>query len=78
MKCGYKNGKFIKNVEEGLNLSLPFIKQIIQWALIIFILFPWIIIGAKLNILKKISVILESIMSNSEENETQKKNGLFY
>ena len=78
MKVRDKQGRFTKNDSEGFNFYLTSVKQIIYWILLLIILFPWIAIGTKLKVLEKISLLFDYLIGNKEENENQKKNGLFY
>ena len=75
-------GKFAKKNDEGLKLELtiPSIKKIIFWILLLWILMPWISIIAKFQILKKIFNIFEDLLIQQPEEatDTPKKNGLFY
>ena len=76
-------GRFIKNeIEERntLTLSFPSLKIIVVWLAIIFLIFPWLIIISKFNVFQKIEYIIENLLKeNSEDNtENGKKSGLFY
>ena len=54
-------------------------KNLIYWAFIIIILLPWMVIGARFNILQKIFEFFEDILLKNDENgEITKKSGLFY
>ena len=75
-----KNGRFIKNEEEGLNVnfSLPSLKKIICSVLLFVIILPWLEILSKMKIFQKIFDFMESIMLINEGTpESPKKNGLF-
>jgi len=74
------NGRFIGNQGKGLEItfSLPPFSRVILWGVILIIISPWIILVARLEILK---IILSKFMMlfqfKEEENEPTKKNGLF-
>ena len=73
------NGRFIKGTE-GLEISfsLPSFSRVILWGLILIIISPWIIMIARLEILKILLSKFESLFEFKQEgNETIKKNGLF-
>ena len=73
------NGRFIKDTE-GLEIyfSLPSFSRLILWGLILIIISPWIIMIARLEILKILLSKFESLFEFKQEgNETIKKNGLF-
>ena len=78
MKARDKKGRFIKESDEGFNFHLPSLKQMLYWILVTLILFPWIAIVSKMNILEKFLLILEYLISKKEDGDSQKKNGLFY
>ena len=73
MKGRDKNGRFVKNELDGLNFALPSLKQLIYWLLILVILSPWIVIGIKLNIPEKYSMLFDYLLDNKEVSEGQKK-----
>ena len=73
MKGRDKNGRFMKNESDGFNFSLPSLKQLIYWLLILVILSPWIVIGIKLNIPEKYSMLFNYLLDNKEASEGQKK-----
>ena len=73
MKGRDKKGRFIKDCEEGFNFHLPSLKQMLYWIFVTLILFPWIAIGSKMNILEKFSMLLEYLMSKKEDSDSQKK-----
>ena len=78
----YNKGRYAKAYNDGYNLNLyiPPIKIMIYWILFMAIIFPWIVIGAKFELMKKIFIFFEKIMQppTDEIGETPKKNGLFY
>ena len=74
MKGRDKKGRFIKDNDEGYNFHLPSLKQMLYWIFVTLILFPWIAISSKMNILEKLSMILEYLISKKEETDSQKKN----
>ena len=62
-----------------ITFYIPSMKNLIYWAFIIIILLPWMVIGARFNILQKIFEFFEDILLKNDENgETTKKSGLFY
>ena len=75
-------GRYAKATNDGYNLNLyiPSIKIMVYWILFIAIIFPWIVIGAKFELMKKIFIFFENIMQAPAEQigEAPKKNGLFY
>ena len=73
MKGRDKNDKFMKNELDGFNFALPSLKHLMYWLLLLVILSPWIIIGIKLNILEKYSMLFDYLLDNKEVNEGQKK-----
>ena len=74
-----KNGRFSKDDGYNFYLSIPSLKNLVYWAFIIIILFPWLVIGARFNIIQKIFEFFEEIFLKNDENvETTKKSGLFY
>ena len=50
------------------------------WILFITVIFPWIVIGAKFELMKKIFAFFEKRKQTpiDDTSETPKKNGLFY
>ena len=80
MKARDNMGRFAKQNEwYTINLVIPSFKKLIYWVLLIILLFPWIIIGGKFNIFQKIFQFFENIMEQKkDEQETPKKNGIFY
>ena len=74
-----KKGRFISESKATIHLTIPTLKDIFLWMLILVILFPWIAIGFRFNILGKIIETFENfIFKAKEEADSQKKNGLFY
>ena len=74
-----KNGRFSKDDGYNFYLYIPSLKNLVYWAFIIIILFPWLVIGARFNIIQKIFEFFEEIfLKNDENGETTKKSGLFY
>ena len=75
-------GRYAKSDNDGYNINLyvPSLKILMYWALFIAIIFPWIVIGAKFELMKKIFAFFEKIMQapSDETSESPKKNGLFY
>ena len=83
MKKRDSNGRFIKEIKEGythLTVDLPSFKTIIIWILMLFIIFPWILIISKFNIFQKMENIFDSLLKEKSEevSENGKKSGLFY
>ena len=65
--------------EITFKITLPSLKRLLYFVLLIAILFPWIIIGNKFNIFKRITDFFERMMAiSNEDGDTPKKNGLFY
>ena len=74
-----KNGRFSKDDGYSFCLYIPSLKNLVYWAFIIIILLPWLVIGARFNIIQKIFEFFEEIfLKNDENGETTKKTGLFY
>ena len=74
-----KNGRFSRDDGYNITFYIPSMKNLIYWAFIIIILLPWMVIGARFNILQKIFEFFEDILLKNDENgETTKKSGLFY
>ena len=77
-----KNGRFLKNENDGILIDLRFItiQRIIKWTIIIGILLPWITIISKFNPIEKILKLIEYLMQGTkkEDLEQGKKNGIFY
>ena len=74
-------GRFINTDDSNkIIIHFPIIKRILIWIVIIWVFMPWIIIISKLNILKKILDLFECLFtkSNAENDETTKKNGIFF
>ena len=77
-----KNGRFLKNENDGILIELRFItiQRIIKWTIIIGILLPWITIISKFNPIKKFFYFIKYLMEcpKKEDLEQGKKNGIFY
>ena len=76
-----RKGRFKKLDDDEITfkITLPSLKRLLYFVLLIAILFPWIIIGNKFNIFKRITDFFERMMVISKEDgDTPKKNGLFY
>ena len=74
-----KNGRFSRDDGYNIYFYIPSIKILIYWAFIIIILLPWMVIGARFNIIQKVFEFFEVILLKNDENgETNKKSGLFY
>ena len=78
-----KKGSFSKEEDDkegfNLNITLPYFKTILFQLFLLILLLPWTVIFAKFKIFKKVFDFFENIMSKGEEEEeTPKKNGLFY
>ena len=78
-----KKGRFSKEEDDkegfNLNITLPSFKTILFWLFLLILSLPWTVIFAKFKIFKKVFDFFENIMSKGEEEEeTPKKNGLFY
>ena len=70
-------GTFKKDDKEGynININIPSIKTLTYLILFIAIIFPWIVIGAKFELLKKIMGFFEELLlsQTGENGETTKK-----
>ena len=76
-----KKGRFKKQDDDEITfkITLPSLKRLLYFALLIAILLPWIIIGNRFNIFKRITDFFEKMMIiSNEDGDTPKKNGLFY
>ena len=74
-----KNGRFSKDDGYNFYLYIPSLKNLVYWAFIIIILFPLLVIGARINIIQKIFEFFEErFLKNYENGETTKKSELFY
>ena len=63
----------------NIHFYIPSIKNFIYWVFIIIILLPWMVIGARFNIIQKIfEFYYDMILKNNENGETNKRFGLFY
>ena len=73
------NGRFIKDTEGiEIHFSLPSFSRLILWGLLLVIISPWIMMIARLEILKILLSKFESLFEFKQEgSETIKKNGLF-
>ena len=78
MKGKDKCGRFVKNDVDGFHFYFPPLKKILYWILLFIILFPWLIVFSKLDVLEKLSILFENLVASKEENEGTKKNRLFY
>lgn len=74
-----EKGKFTKKDGFKISMNIPNLEKIINFAILLVLLMPWIIIILRKNILELIFTFFEKIMSPSpnEETETPKK-GIFY
>ena len=54
-----KNDRFSKDDGYSFYLYIPSLKNLVYWAFIIIILFPWLVIGARFNIIQKIFEFFE-------------------
>ena len=75
----YSKVRFKKS-EDGItmNFSIPSLTKEIFWVLVLMLVFPWLIIISKLELVGRIFSLFESIMNMNNEQEATKKNGLFY
>ena len=72
-------GIFAKEEKGKIILNLPSLKNILFYLILAIVLFPWIVIVLRLNILPDIITKFEEIMSfPTKSEESQKKNGIFY
>ena len=74
-------GRYIKAENDGYNINLyiPSLKILMYWILFITVIFPWIVIGAKFELMKKIFASFEKIMKSpiDDTSETPKKMAYF-
>ena len=73
-------GRFKKS-DDGItmNLSFPSLTRMIFLSLLLIIIFPWIVIVSKLELFGRIFSFFEAVMTKDNvEQESSKKNGLFY
>ena len=77
-----KKGRFAKedyfNESYEISLCFPSLKNFIIIILLAFILFPWAIIISKCKLLEKVFSFFDDIMTRRDEEESPKKNGIFY
>ena len=76
-----EKGRFIKTDDSNkIILHFTSIKRILIWIVIIWVFMPWITIISKFDVLKKILDLFECLFtkSNDENDETTKKNGIFF
>ena len=82
-----QKGRFTKERDDNdgyndgynLSLKLPSFRSLLYWLILLIILLPWTVIFARFNICKKIFDFFENIMSKrGEDEDSPKKNGLFY
>ena len=77
MKGRDKCGRFVKNDVDGFHFYFPPLKKILYWILLFIILFPWLIVFSKLDVLEKLSILFENLLTSKEENKGTKKMGYF-
>ena len=77
-----KKGRFTKedlcNDRFELRISFPSFKNFFFIVFLIIIFLPWTIIISRCRIFEKIFHFFEDIMTRREEEETPKKNVIFY
>ena len=77
-----KKGRFTKaDISDDryeFKIFFPSFKNFFFIVLLIIIILPWTIIISRCRILEKIFHFFEDIMTQREEEETPKKNGIFY
>ena len=72
-------GRFAKEKKGKVILNLPSLKILLFYLVSVIILFPWIVIVLRLNILSDIINKFKEIMSFPSKNEeSKKKNDIFY
>ena len=77
-KKGRFAGKDDDNRGYQFTIAFPSIRNIIFWLLIIIIVSPWVLIFKRYNLLQKLLDFFENILIPKKEQESSKKNGLFY
>ena len=77
-----KKGRFNKEDISGdrneFRIFFPSLKNFFFIVILIIIFLPWTIIISRFKIFEKIFHFFEDIMTRREEEETPKKNGIFY
>ena len=75
-----KNGRFLKNENDGILIDLRFItiQRIIKWTIIIGILLPWITIISKFNPIEKIFKLIEYLMEGPKRKIWSKEKKVEY
>ena len=73
-------GRNVKEDNDGYNLNLyiPPIKIMIYWIFFFEIIFPWIVIGAKFELLKKIFIFFENLMQSPTDDIGETPKNLDY
>ena len=75
MKGRDKSGRFIKNDVDGFHFYFPSLKKFFYWIMLFIILFPWLVVFSKLDLLEKLAIFFENMIIYKEENERTKKDG---
>ena len=77
-----EKGRFTKDENDSkgyrFSLTFPSLTTLIYWIFIGVVILPWAIILERCNALKKISDLFDSLFAFKDDNETPKKNGIFY
>ena len=78
-----EKGRFTKDEDDSkgykFSLTFPSLTTLIYWIFIGVVILPWAIILEKCNALKKISDLFDDLfVPKDDNNDTPKKNGIFY
>ena len=77
-----EKGRFTKDEDDNkgykFSLTFPSLTTLIYWIFIGVVILPWVIILERWNALKKISDLFDGLFVPKDDNETPKKNGIFY
>ena len=77
-----KKGRFTKedfpNEKYEFKFCLPSFKNFIFIIFLIIIFLPWTVIISRCKLLEKIFQFFDNIMARIEDEESKKKNGIFY
>ena len=77
-----EKGRFTKDEDDSkgykFSLTFPSLTTLIYWIFIGVVILPWAIILERCNALKKISDLFDGLFVPKDDNDTPKKNGIFY
>jgi len=74
MKARDSKGRFSKKKDDSeLILAFPSPKTIINWIIILFIFFPWLVILSKFNLLERVLSLFDSLFKKADEPTTDRK-----